>query len=379
MHRRCHSQASGPPVNNKASRGVGRDVRGASKVPPRYNAPPMTDIVRNQPIATWQPGQTVEGFALLSRKERRRDRNGREYLDLELTDSSGSMVAKVWADSPALNGNYQAHDFVAVRGTVKLYREQLQISLDACRKAMDADRKVGFDETELIPSTKEDIDELWSRLGAALDTVENPVLARLARETLEAYGSQLREHPAAKGIHHAYLGGLLEHVTSMAELAVSVCAHYRRLDGDVVLLGVLFHDLGKIRELGAMPANDYTLEGRLVGHVVIGRDLLRERAAAIPDFPAELLLHLEHLVLSHQGKREFASPVEPMTPEAFVLHALDDLDSKLNQLEPLREDPAEMIWVRALGRYIHVPFEDDDGEPVDGPGEAGGGIPSLFD
>lgn len=339
----------------------------------------MTQLQRNQPIDSWQPGQTVEGFALLTRKERRRDRNGREYLDLELTDASGSMVGKVWADSPALNGNYEAHDFVAVRGTVKLYREQLQISLDACRRAMETDRKVGFDEAKLIPSTKEDIDELWGRLRSALGKVEDPVLTRLARETLEEHGARLREHPAAKGIHHAYRGGLLEHVTVMAELAVSVCAHYPRLDRDLVLLGVLFHDLGKIRELGALPNNDYTLEGRLVGHVVIGRDLLKERAAAIPEFPEELLLQLEHLVLSHQGKREFASPVEPMTPEAFVLHALDDLDSKLNQLEPLREDPAEMIWVRALGRYVHVPFEDEDGEPVDPAEETGTGTRSLFD
>jgi 3'-5' exoribonuclease len=339
----------------------------------------MSEIVRNQPIASWQAGQTVEGFALLSRKERRRDRNGREYLDLELTDASGSMVGKVWADSPALNGNYEAHDFVAVKGTVKLYREQLQISLDSCRKAMDADRKYGFDEADLIPSTKEDIDELWNRLRSALDQVEDPLMARLARETLEAYEPELREHPAAKGIHHAYRGGLLEHVTKMAELALSVCSHYRRLDRDLVLLGVLFHDLGKIRELGAMPVNDYTLEGRLVGHVVLGRDLLKERVAAIPDFPEESLLHLEHLVLSHQGKREFASPVEPMTPEAFVLHALDDLDSKLNQLEPLRQDPAEMIWVRALGRYIHVPFEDRDDEPVEDPERSDPGVRTLFD
>lgn len=339
----------------------------------------MTSTLRNEPISEWQAGQSVEGFALLTRKERRRDRNGREYLDLELTDASGSMVAKVWADSPALNGSYEAHDFVAVRGTVKLYRDQLQVSLDSCRRAMDADRKVGFDEAKLVPSTKEDIGELWSRLQALFEYhVEDPVLTRLARETLEAYGDELREHPAAKGIHHAYRGGLLEHVTSMAELAVQVCSHYTRINRDVVLLGVLFHDLGKIRELGAMPANDYTLEGRLVGHVVIGRDLLLERAAAIPDFPRELLLHLEHLVLSHQGKREFASPVEPMTPEAFVLHALDDLDSKLNQLEPLREDPAEMVWVRALGRYVHVPADGEEDGAEDDP-EDGGRTRTLFD
>ena len=122
-----------------------------------------------------------------------------------------------------------------------------------------------------------------------------------------------------------------------------------------MVLGVLFHDLGKLRELGAMPANDYTLEGRLVGHVVIGRDLLRDRCAAIPDFPADLRLLLEHLVLSHQGKKEFASPVEPMTPEALVLHFVDDLDSKLNQLRTSREATPGIVYHRGLGRFVYLP------------------------
>jgi 3'-5' exoribonuclease len=154
-------------------------------------------------------------------------------------------------------------------------------------------------------------------------------------------------------MHHAYRGGLLEHTVSMAELALAVTAHYRELDRDVVLLGVLFHDLGKVRELGAMPANDYTLEGRLVGHVVIGRDLLKECCAALGDVPPELELHLEHLVLSHQGKREFAAPVEPMTPEALVLHFVDDLDSKLNQLDRARREGPSVQWSRGLGRYVY--------------------------
>ena len=180
-------------------------------------------------------------------------------------------------------------------------------------------------------------------------------MRRLAAETLDVYGEALREHPAAKSMHHAYRGGLLEHVVSMAELALLVCRHYRDLDRDLVLLGVLFHDLGKPRELGAMPANDYTLEGRLVGHVVIGRDLLRERCAAIEGFPGDLRLLLEHLVLSHQGKKEFASPVEPMTPEALVLHFVDDLDSKLNQLRAPREASSGIHYHRGIGRYVYLP------------------------
>jgi 3'-5' exoribonuclease len=313
-------------------------------------------VQRNKPIRNWESGDIVQGFALLIKKEKREDRNGKSYFDLEIADASGSMVAKIWADSPAMHGNFETHRFVAFRGAVKSYRDQLQLSIDDCRPATEDDRRYGFDESLLIPSTREDIGDLWRRLTGLLEEkVDRPVLRRLARETLDLHGTELREHPAAKSMHHAYRGGLLEHVVSMAELAIRICEHYRDVDRDLVILGVLFHDLGKLRELGAMPANDYTLEGRLIGHVVIGRDLLRDRCRAIEGFPEDLQLLLEHLVLSHQGKKEFASPVEPMTPEALVLHFVDDLDSKLNQLRASREATPGIQYHRGLGRYVYLP------------------------
>jgi 3'-5' exoribonuclease len=324
----------------------------------------MTKILRNVPIRDWDNGDIVQGFALLTKKELRQDRNGKSFLDLEIADASGSMVAKVWADSPALNARFEPHRFVAFRGSVKNYRDQLQLSIDDCRETTDSDRQYGFDESLLIPSTREDIADLWERLGRLLqEKVQRPVLRRLAAETLEIFGPALREHPAAKAMHHAYRGGLLEHVVSMAELAVRVCENYRDVDRDLVIVGVLFHDLGKLRELGAMPANDYTLEGRLIGHVVIGRDLLRERCMAIDGFPADLQLLLEHLVLSHQGKKEFASPVEPMTLEALVLHFIDDLDSKVNQLRNAREAMPGVQYHRGLGRYVYLPAVEEPDPP----------------
>jgi 3'-5' exoribonuclease len=316
----------------------------------------MRETRQNEPIASWREGDSVTGFALLSRKELRQDRNNRDYLDLELKDSSGSIVGKAWSDSPALEGDFDAHQFVAFRGQVKSYRDQLQLNVVECRRATEEDRRFGFDEAALVPSTREDIDDLWARLTAIYTAggIDRPELRRLGEETLAAWKDRLREHPAAKSIHHAYRGGLLEHTVSMAELAIRVCEHYPQIDSDLVLIGVLFHDLGKLHELGAMPVNDYTLEGRLVGHVVIGRDLLRERCAVIDGFPDELRLELEHLILSHQGRLEFGSPVLPMTPEAFVLHFIDDLDSKLAQLEQARASGEEMPWIRALGRYVHL-------------------------
>lgn len=317
--------------------------------------PAMGKTRYNEPIETWQDGDQVQAYALLTRRDARRDRNGREYLDLELSDCTGSISAKVWPDSTAMQSEFAEHQFVAFRGTVKLYRDQLQLTVDSCRQAREGDRQYGFDEARLVPSTHEDIDDLWRRLRKLLEErLERPVLRRLAEETLAEVGDALRQHPAAKGIHHAYRGGLLEHTVSMAELASAVCDHYRELDRDLVLLGVLFHDIGKLRELGAMPANDYTVEGRLVGHVVMGRDLLLERCAAIDGFPAELRLQLEHLVLSHQGKREYGSPVEPMTAEALTLHFIDDLDAKLSQLRQLTTTGARMQFVRGLGRFIYT-------------------------
>ena len=321
-----------------------------------YCSAAMPKVLRNAPIRTWEAGDTVQGFALLVKKELRQDRNGKSYLDMELADASGSIVAKVWSDTPALNASFEPHQFVAFKGSVKNYREQLQLTIDDCREATEGDRYYGFDESKLVPSTREDIDDLWRRLERLLfECVERPVMRRLAAETLAIHGKALREHPAAKAMHHAYRGGLLEHVVSMAELALLVCGHYRELDRDLMLIGVLFHDLGKLRELGAMPANDYTLEGRLVGHVVIGRDLLIERCAAIEGFPDDLRLLLEHMVLSHQGKKEFASPVEPMTPEALALHFVDDLDSKINQLRASREAATGMQFHRGLGRFVYLP------------------------
>lgn len=315
----------------------------------------MSSTRHNEPITSWQEGDAVTGFALLSRKELRQDKNGRNFLDAELKDSAGTIPAKAWSDSAALRGEFEPHEFVAFKGTVKSFRDQLQLNLSDCRRVTDEDRTKGFDESKLIPSTHEDIDDLWDRLQAIYreEVLHNP-LQQLAQETLDVFGAELREHPAAKSIHHAYRGGLLEHTVSMAELALQVCRHYQDLDRELILVGVLFHDLGKTRELGAMPVNDYTLEGRLVGHVVIGRDLLRERCAAIDGFPTELQLLLEHLILSHQGQLDYGSPVVPMTPEAFVLHFIDDLDSKLAQLRQARDSGSEFPFLRPLGRYIYL-------------------------
>ncbi len=321
-----------------------------------------TSVRRNEPIREWRTGDSVAGFAFVARREARRDRYGQEYLDLELTDASGSINAKAWPDSPVLASRFDAHDFVAIEGVVKSFKGELQLSLNACRRTQDSDRESGFDEADLVPASTEDIERLTERLGAIYPgALERPALRQLVERALDQHGAALREHPAAKVIHHAYLGGLLEHTVSMAELALAVAGHYPKLDRDLLLVGILFHDLGKLVEIGAMPANDYTVPGVLIGHVVIGRDMLREAARGVEELDKELLLHLEHLVLSHSGRREYGSPVEPSTPEAIALHAIDDLDAKLNQVEAVRRFGG-LQFVRGLGRKVWVGAEGEEGE-----------------
>ena len=317
-----------------------------------------------RPIASWGAGDVVTGYALVRRREERRDKAGKSYLDLELADASGAIAGKAWSDSAALASRFAAGDFVKFKGSVQSYRDQLQLKVDNCRAATEADRDDGFDEALLVPSTRENVDDLWRRLNSALDAdLARPEAKRLAALALERHGAALRLHPAAKTIHHAVRGGLLEHTVSMLELAQRVATHYPELDRELLVLGVLFHDLGKTLELGAMPGSDYTREGRLVGHIVIGRDLVRELAREIPDFPADLRLQLEHLVLSHQGRFEFGSPVQPATAEAIALHAIDDLDSKLAVLRDLRQTQKGFVWVRSLERFVWL---------GDGAGEAAG-------
>lgn len=325
----------------------------------------MPETRRQIPIAEWEEGDRVEGYALVEHREVRQDRNGNDYLSIRLQDASGLITARAWSGSPALDSEFDAHDFVAFRGVVNSWRDQLQLKLDECRRVRPEDRRHGFDEAELIPTTSYDLDELWQRLErVCAERIRRPELRRLAAETLAVHGAELRVHPAAKSIHHAYRGGLLEHVVSMAELALAIGEHYSELDSDQLLIGVLFHDLGKLREIGAMPANEYTEEGRLVGHVVIGWDLLRERCAAIESFPAELQLRLEHLVLSHQGSREFGSPVVPATPEALALHFIDDLDAKLAMLRRAREQGGGVQYFRALERHVVLDALEAPGEDV---------------
>jgi 3'-5' exoribonuclease len=219
---------------------------------------------------------------------------------------------------------------VKVRGSVSRYDDRAQLKVDQLRKALDSEA----DKMDMLPATSRDVGELWRILETTIASVTNPDLNRLLNALLTdaPIAHAFREAPAARQLHHAWLGGLLEHVVSLLGLADRVSAHYPMLDRDLLVTGVILHDIGKIRELSWDTGFDYTVEGVLLGHIQMGVDLTEKTIAGLPGFPDRLRTLVLHMILSHHGKLEFGSPKLPMIPEALVLNFLDDLDAKMQAM-----------------------------------------------
>jgi 3'-5' exoribonuclease len=277
-------------------------------------------------ITSLAPEDSVQSTFLIQSKERKIARNGNPYLDLDLRDATGVIRAKLWdCDRHALD--FDVDDVVRVVGEVEDFQGTAQIRV----------RKIGrcapeeIDLRDYFPRSGRDPEEMYAALLARLQGLPQSPLRALVLAVLEdpAIGEKFKLAPAAMSYHHAYLGGLLEHVLSLVELADRVCDHYASLRKDLVLAGLVLHDLGKIEELSYTRGFRYTTRGQLVGHISIGLEMVREKMKEIADFPSDLKVQVEHIILSHHGQLEFGSPKEPMFPEALVVHYLDDLDSKL--------------------------------------------------
>jgi 3'-5' exoribonuclease len=300
--------------------------------------------------------QVVTGFFAAGSKQVRSRRDGTHYFAIMLGDRTGQIEARMWETAEA--GEFDAGDVVKVRGQICRYNEKLQINIDKIRRATPDEFELG----DFVPHSARDLTEMWTELEGWVASFTDPHLKAL----LEAFlcdgeiASALRQAPAAKGLHHAWIGGLLEHVLSLMGLSDLAARHYPEINRDLLLTGVVLHDIGKLRELRWGTSFDYTMEGQLLGHITIGIGMIEEKIARIPDFPDSLRLLVEHLVLSHHGKYEFGSPKLPMTPEAILLHYLDDLDAKMQTVRAEFARSAangrpgtEMTeWVRSLERPL---------------------------
>jgi 3'-5' exoribonuclease len=287
-------------------------------------------------------GDSIEDVYLVTDKQLRANRNGNLYLQLELRDRTGMISARMWNAGEHLFRSFESGDFVYIRAKVQLFQGALQMILSHVERA----ETEKLDLTDFLPHTEQDISELWKRLRTILMRLSNPHLRALVECFLMdgEFEHGFCRSPAGVRNHHAYVGGLLEHVVTLLEAAERLLPLYPGLDRDILLMGVFLHDIGKVRELSYQRTFAYTDEGQLIGHLVIGVEMLNEKAARVPDltgetFPPELLLRLKHMILSHHGTYEFGSPKLPMTPEAIALHHLDNLDAKVHSFtRDIRED-----------------------------------------
>lgn len=298
------------------------------------------------------------GFFLCTYKEPRAGRSGSEFVFLSLQDSSGQVVAKLMSDVDRYKNEFDAGEFVRVEGRASNYNGRVELVLSSIRRINpDQDRRDGFREEDAVLSAPRPIDEMWTDLQAHLDGVRNSHIRVLLNRMVADHADQLRVWPAAQVIHHAYRGGFLEHITKMAEVGRSVSMAYGA-DWDLVLAGIILHDIGKLQELGYDgAAASYTRDGNLVGHIALGIVMVREAINGIGGFPDDLRAQIEHIIAAHHGVREHGSPVEPKTVEAFIVASVDELDAKLNQVrKAIAEDPGDeefTAWNKRLGRVLY--------------------------
>jgi 3'-5' exoribonuclease len=282
-------------------------------------------------------------FVVVS-KQVKPKKSGEPYLALILGDRSGQLDAKMWDNVEDAIDAFEQDDFVKVKGLLNKYKNRFQITIHKLRRLGESE----IEFSDYLPKTTKDIGELWQTLATFVASFRDPHLKSLVEafmadpDIAEAY----RNAPAAKTLHHAYIGGLLDHVVSLFRSCDLLCRNYPQVNRDLLLTGAFLHDIGKIHELTYKRSFSYTTRGQLLGHMIIELEMLQAKLAHFPDFPEELKILVEHLIISHHGEYEFGSPKLPMFPEALMLHYLDNLDSKMESMRAQfeREAGSESPW-----------------------------------
>ena len=267
---------------------------------------------------------------LVRTKEIREKKTGEPYLSLSLSDRTGELEAKMWDNAQEAMGLFERDDFVRVKGTLQVFQNRLQLTIHRLQPVPESE----IDISDYLPASRRDREEMFAELRSWIASLTNPHLKALL-ETIfadPAVALAYRTAPAAKSVHHAWIGGLIEHVLSLCKLARFAAAHYPDVDFDLLLTGVILHDLGKISELNYARSFGYSTEGQLIGHITIGIRMVDEAVRNVPGFPPALRDLVTHMILSHHGALEFGSPKVPLFLEAMLLHQLDNLDSKMESM-----------------------------------------------
>jgi 3'-5' exoribonuclease len=302
-----------------------------------------------------QENKVITSSFVVIAKQVKPKKTGEPYLALTLGDRTGQIEAKMWDNVADAIDVFDQDDYIKAKGLINKYKNRFQLTIHKLRCLQDGE----VDFADYLPKTSKNVDELWQTLNDFVASFRNPHLKALLQSFMsdgpiaEAY----RSAPAAKTLHHAYIGGLLDHVVSLFRSCDLVSRNYPQIDRDLLLTGAFLHDIGKIHELAYTRSFSYTTRGQLLGHMIIEIEMLHAKIAQVPGFPEELKTLLEHLVISHHGQYEFGSPKLPMFPEALMLHYLDDLDSKMESMRAHfeREADLESPWTSynpSLGRPL---------------------------
>jgi 3'-5' exoribonuclease len=291
-------------------------------------------------------------------------KNGRPYMTIKLMDCSGEVEGRIWERVDELSARFDKDDFVKVAGKASVYMGKMQLVLQELERIEES----SLDLADFLPVSGRTVAEMVAELTSLVDGLADTALKSLMQEFLadEDFMASYTRAPAAKSMHHVYLGGLLEHSLAVAVLADDISRRYVDINRDLLVVGALLHDVGKVSELRYQRSFEYTDAGKLLGHIVIGVELVEEKLRSLPSFPRDLAVHLKHLLLSHHGQYEYGSPKRPKTMEAVILNFLDDLDSKINGVRTHieREPDSESSWTQYHRLYDRYFFKGTLVRPV---------------
>ena len=296
-------------------------------------------------IDTFREGMHIADVYLCKNKQIALTKNGKEYGNLVMQDKTGTIDAKIWdLGSPGV-GEFETMDYVHVEADVTLFQNSFQLNVRRIRRAQEGE----YMEADYLPVSKKDIKNMYEELLGYIKSVKNPYLQKLLCSYFvedAAFAKAFQFHSAAKTVHHGFVGGLLEHTLSVTKLCDYYAGYYPMLNRDLLLTAAIFHDIGKTRELSRFPENDYTDDGQLLGHIIIGTEMVGESIRSIPGFPEKLSTELKHCILAHHGELEYGSPKKPALLEALALNFADNTDAKMEtMIEALRSGGDNKGWL----------------------------------
>jgi 3'-5' exoribonuclease len=312
--------------------------------------------------------ESVDSLFLVREKTSGVTKTGNPYLKLRLGDRTGEIEGRIWSSAETFTEFFQRDDFVRIKGKAVFFQDRLQVNISHIGRVEEE----GITLIDFFPTTEKDVAQMCDSLIQISQEVENPHLRNLLilfwndQPFLEGF----RKAPASKQIHHAYIGGLMEHTLSLAKLVKSNACYYEGLNTDLLMTGAILHDIGKVYELSYRRSFDYSDEGRLLGHILIGIEKLEEKIRQLVDFPKDLAVLLKHLLLSHHGQYIYGSPKKPMTLEAVMLHHLDDMDAKVSGLQEFLKTkvPSGSKWSAyhpQFEQFFYAPVLEDQRKPSD--------------